>query len=231
MKEKNVLITVLLLSLFFSIFSIFAVNVAVQINDYQIGDLNGVVYEKIWSPFIGFCSVWMVYFILRNKEVIGRRFTLLNLTIFSVVIILIVHMSLFYGGYIGGWYNIPEGIKWEEKTNDDIIRLSNSRNYEIAGQAWGEFLRRGKAKPELLVSYLDYLKSVYPSDYFDSTKVHDVIEILSLRRDERVIKYLKEMLDSSNYIEVEEPIEKIKRIYPSRVIAEKYLKFFGEEHE
>ena len=231
MKKKYILTVTWVLSLFFSILSIVIVNVVTKSNDYQIGDLSGFVYKQIWSPFVGFFTVWVIYFILCKKEVISGKTVLLNLAIIPAVTILIVHLSLFYGGYIGGWYNIPEGIKWEEKTSDDIFRLSNSRNYEMAGQAWKEFLRRGKVNPELLVSYLDYLKSVYPSDYFDLTKSHDIIRVLSLHRDERVVQYLKEMLESSNYIEVEEPTGKIKRIYPSRVIAKKYLEFFGEEYK
>lgn len=214
----------LILSLLYSVLSIVTVNSIAYINGYQIGDISGLLYEKVWSPLFGLCSVWIFYFLLRRKFRIDYKYTLTALLIGPLFIIFIVHFVAFGSGFIGGWYKIPETIQWSEKINNEVISLSNSNNDEIAAQAWEEFLRRGQEDTEILMNYLDDFSRSYPVNYFDSTRTHDVMKILAEKKDKRIIKYLEEMLGSVKYVEVTEPDGTTRRIYHSRVIAEKLLK-------
>lgn len=142
--------------------------------------------------------------------------------IFVVILLLsiIIHPWYFHNYGIGGEYYLPSNIHIESKSNQELSKLILHKNVAIRSAVVNEFQKRGQETNDIMIQVLNDNKQFFWDDkYYNNYHLIDIVELLSKRKDKRVIPFLNYMLKTNSAAIINENI----KYYGNRYIANKYL--------
>lgn len=219
---------VLFLCILSAFFSWIALNAIVIINNYEIGDFNGFLYENAFSPLLGAAAALILSFLFSGW---ASKIKFIGTVCFlSLLLSITTHYTMFSTGLIGGWFEIDKTDRSLESLSvSELLDVSSSRNPNVAYSAWQEFLRRGSEDNKLLVNYLSDQKNNFSKEYANAMRNVQVAEVLAKSKNKEVVPYLEDMLSSEKFVEVKNPDGSVEKLYPIRKYAKGYLaEYFGQ---